>query len=59
VVFDPVRRDVTTGMRAQVFHAVWQTYASRIEHAEGFNCGHYITEEIPDTLYDRCVTFFV
>lgn len=45
--------------RAQEFQAIWQTFASRIEHAEGFNCGHYIAEEIPDTLYDRFVTFFV
>jgi haloacetate dehalogenase len=44
--------------RAQEFHDIWQTYASRIEHAEGFNCGHYIAEEIPDTLYERFVTFF-
>jgi len=44
--------------RAQEFHEIWQNYASRIEHAEGFNCGHYIAEEIPDTLYDRFVTFF-
>jgi hypothetical protein len=45
--------------RAREFREIWQTYASRIEHAEGFNCGHYIAEEIPDTLYDRYVTFFV
>ncbi len=44
--------------RAQEFREIWQNYASRIEHAEGFNCGHYISEEIPDTLYDRFVTFF-
>ena len=45
--------------RAQEFHDVWRSYANRIEHAEGFNCGHYIAEEIPDTLFDRFVTFFV
>jgi haloacetate dehalogenase len=45
--------------RAQEFLEIWQNYANRIEHAEGFNCGHYIAEEIPDTLHDRFVTFFV
>jgi haloacetate dehalogenase len=45
--------------RAQEFRDIWQQFASRIEHAEGFNCGHYIAEEIPDTLYDRFVQFFV
>lgn len=45
--------------RAQEFQAIWRTFASRIEKAEGFNCGHYIAEEIPDTLLDRFVTFFV
>ena len=45
--------------RARKFQEIWQTFASRIEHAEAFNCGHYIAEEIPDTLFDRYVTFFV
>lgn len=45
--------------RAQEFLDIWNQFASRIEHAEAFNCGHYIAEEIPDTLYDRFVKFFV
>ncbi len=45
--------------RAHEFHDIWRTYASRIEHAEGFNCGHYIAEEIPDTVLDRFEKFFV
>jgi haloacetate dehalogenase len=45
--------------RAQEFLDIWHRFASRIEHAEGFNCGHYIAEEIPDTLYERFVGFFV
>jgi haloacetate dehalogenase len=45
--------------RAREFREIWDNYASRIERAEGFNCGHYIAEEIPDILYDRFVTFFV
>ena len=45
--------------RAQEFLDIWNQFASRIEPAEGFNCGHYIAEEIPDTLYDRFVKFFV
>jgi haloacetate dehalogenase len=45
--------------RAREFVQIWEQYASRIEHTEGFHCGHYIAEEIPDTLYDRFRTFFV
>jgi haloacetate dehalogenase len=45
--------------RAREFVDIWRQFASRIEHSEGFNCGHYIAEEIPDTLYERFVTFFV
>ena len=45
--------------RAQEFRDIWGRFASRIEHAEAFNCGHYIAEEIPDTLYQRFVEFFV
>src|SRR6476661_7114753 len=41
--------------RAREFVDIWKQFASRIEHAEGFNCGHYIAEEIPDTLYERFV----
>ena len=45
--------------RAKEFLDIWQRFASRIEYAEGFNCGHYIAEEIPDTLLARFVDFFV
>ncbi len=45
--------------RAQEFMDIWGQFASRIEHAEGFNCGHYIAEEIPDTLYQRFLQFFL
>jgi haloacetate dehalogenase len=45
--------------RARQFVEIWGDYASRIEHTEGLNCGHYIAEEIPDSLYDRFVAFFV
>jgi haloacetate dehalogenase len=45
--------------REREFLEIWRHFASRIEHAEGFNCGHYIAEEIPDTLYQRLVAFFV
>lgn len=45
--------------RAREFEQIWRQYASRIEHTEGFACGHYIAEEIPNALYDRFVTFFV
>jgi haloacetate dehalogenase len=44
--------------RAREFREIWDNYASNIQHAEGFNCGHYIAEEIPDTLYDRFIGFF-
>jgi len=45
--------------RAQEFLDIWRQFASNIEHAEGFNCGHYIAEEIPDTLLERFLRFFV
>jgi haloacetate dehalogenase len=45
--------------RAQGFLDIWRQFASSIEHAEGFNCGHYIAEEIPDILLQRFVDFFV
>jgi len=45
--------------RAQEFLDIWRQFASNIEHAEAFNCGHYIAEEIPDTLSARFLDFFV
>jgi haloacetate dehalogenase len=44
--------------RAKEFRAIWDRFASNIEHAEGFECGHYIAEEIPETLLDRFQGFF-
>lgn len=45
--------------RAQEFLDIWRQFAGNIEHAEGFNCGHYISEEIPDTVLARFLDFFV
>jgi haloacetate dehalogenase len=45
--------------RAREFAEVWSQFATNIVLAEGFNCGHYIAEEMPDQLYERFVLFFV
>ena len=45
--------------REREFADVWSKFATNIVRAEGFNCGHYIAEEMPDQLYDRFVSFFV
>ena len=44
--------------RAREFAEIWSKFATNITLAEGFDCGHYIAEEMPDRLYDRFTAFF-
>ncbi len=45
--------------RAREFLDIWKAFASNIVHAEPLDCGHYIAEEIPGTLYSKFMEFFV
>lgn len=44
--------------RSKHFTNVWQEFASNIVRAEAVSCGHYMQEEVPDTIYDYFINFF-
>ena len=44
--------------RAQAFLDIWKQYATNIVGWDPLNCGHYMQEEMPDTIYDHFVKFF-
>ena len=44
--------------RSEVFQNVWRDFASNIVHAEPIDCGHYMQEEVPDTIYDQFMRLF-
>ena len=44
--------------RAAEFLEIWRRYASNIAAWEPLACGHYMQEEMPDTILERYVSFF-
>jgi haloacetate dehalogenase len=44
--------------RAQQFVEIWKQYASNIAVTQPLDCGHYMQEEVPDTIYEHFTKFF-
>ena len=45
--------------RSKEFLDVWKKFAKNLEYGEAMDCGHYMTEDIPDIIYDKFTKFFV
>lgn len=45
--------------RAKKFVDIWHNFATNIEVTQGLECGHYIQEEVPETVIERFRAFFV
>lgn len=44
--------------RSEQFVKIWEQYASNIVATEAIQCGHYMQEEVPDTIYEHFLNFF-
>ncbi len=44
--------------RSEHFANVWEQFASNIVTTDAIQCGHYMQEEVPDTIFEHFINFF-